>query len=338
MAIINYTDQLKYTGQGYLDSKMMPVKTYEDLSKIALSQRFEGFTITVLNDGNPQEYWLVGGISNKHWVPKTSTSNDYSGLKLILEDGFIKLMGDDKQLGESINLNDFFPEMPDTPNQPDVVCITSVDYTTKNDNDVEGIFMCFSYSDGTQKYLDMSQFLSNTYKQGEGIIIDGNVISIDEIVLNRITKNENDIANLAESLDGKAEKTYVEELSDEIRNEVNLLSTSLTQETNERKQNIKSLQEQITSLVSNVTSNEGKINQNIVDINSLRERVNALSGASEGSTPDGETIGISDDKTKSLYVKILEKEGNILKKDTNDNGESGLYATIPVFYEDEELI
>ena len=48
MAIINYTDQLKYTGKGYLDAKMMPVETVDDLKKISLTQRFEGLTITVL--------------------------------------------------------------------------------------------------------------------------------------------------------------------------------------------------------------------------------------------------------------------------------------------------
>ena len=68
MAIINYTDQLKYTGKGYLDSKMMPVNTFSDLQNIPRPQRFEGLTITVLNNGNPQDYWLIGGTSNSCWI------------------------------------------------------------------------------------------------------------------------------------------------------------------------------------------------------------------------------------------------------------------------------
>ena len=90
MGIINYTNQLKYTGKGYLDAKMMPVETVDDLKKISLTQRFEGLTITVLNNGNPQDYWLVGGITNDKWIPKTS-NNNFNDLRLVLEEGFLKL-------------------------------------------------------------------------------------------------------------------------------------------------------------------------------------------------------------------------------------------------------
>ena len=89
MAIINYTDQIKYAGRGYLDAKMMPVNTVDDLYAISLTQRFEGLTITVLNNGNPQDYWLVGGVTNSCWIPKTATN--FNELKLALEDGFLKL-------------------------------------------------------------------------------------------------------------------------------------------------------------------------------------------------------------------------------------------------------
>jgi hypothetical protein len=56
MAIINYTDQLRYSGKGYIDAKMMPVKSFDDLKAFPMTQRFEGLTIVVLNDGAPQDY------------------------------------------------------------------------------------------------------------------------------------------------------------------------------------------------------------------------------------------------------------------------------------------
>lgn len=160
MAIINYTDQLKYTGKGYLDSKMMPVNTYSDLQNIPRPQRFEGLTITVLNNGNPQDYWLIGGTSNSCWVPKTATNQ--------------------------------------------------------------------------------------------------------------------------------------------------------------------------------IEINKENINKNKVDIKALTDRVNALSASAEGSTPDGKTIGITDDEQKALYVKVLNKEGNMLSVE-NENGESGLCAFIPFYCEDDEI-
>ena len=307
MAIINYTDQLKYTGRGYLDAKMMPVQSVDDLKNIPLSQRFEGFTVTVLNDGNPQDYWLVGGTTNKYWLPKTVSAN-HNSLKLILEEGFLKLMDNNNQLGDSIDLNNFFPEEPENPEETVDLYISSVDYATEDDNNNQGIFLCFTYSDETKKYLDMSQFLSNTYEAGSGIVIDGQVISLDSAIVGRI-----------ESLE-----TTVEEHKVDIK------------DIKDRLANISEILKQVNENSTKISENTAAIDENKTEISILTERVNALSSAAEGSTPDGKTIGITDDGQKALYVKVLEKDGNILKVE-NHEGNSGLFASIPVFYEDEEL-
>jgi hypothetical protein len=304
MAIINYSDQLKYTGRGYLDSKMMPVKTVDDLKEIPITQRFEGYTVTVLNDGNPQDYWLVGGVANKYWVPKTINGN-HKDLKLVLEEGFLKLFDKDGQIGESVDLNDFFPDVPENPEESVDLYISSVEYATSDNEGNNGIFLCFTYSDENKKYLDMSQFLSNTYEQGSGIVINGNVISIDEAILGRIE--------------------VIEQVIENHKIDINDIKERLLGITNSVNENTK-----------NISENAQSIEQNRINIKSLEERVNALSSASEGSTPDGKTIGITDDEQKALYVKVLEKDGNILKVDTHD-GNSGLFASIPVFYEDDEL-
>lgn len=366
MAIINFTDQIKYAGRGYLDAKMMPVKSIDDLKSISLKQRFEGFTVTVLNNGNPQDYWLVGGVTNEHWVPKT-LGGDFSELKLVLEEGFLKLMNGNVILGESVNLNDFFPDTPQPP-MPTDLYIESVEYVTENEVGSKGIFMLFTYSDGNKKYLDMSQFLSTTYEAGSGIVIDGSVISIDEAILGRITAIENELDNV---------KTLVnEEISnrkiaiDDIKNRINTISqemvsvkgdlqeqiTDITNEiANEKieRENIDTKQNESIDLIKTridnllisidnntkeISENKLDINNNAVEIATLKERVNALSSVAEGSVPDGETIGISNDESKALYVKILNKDGNMLSKDVNSNGESGLYASIPIFCEDDELL
>ena len=193
MAIINYTDQIKYAGKGYLDAKMMPVNTVNDLKAIPLTQRFEGLTITVLNGGKPQDYWLVGGITNNNWIPKTS-AGDFSDLKLVLEDGFLKLMNGDSQMGEPVDFNDFFPESSEK------LCIVEVDYVTTNDKGATGVFMCFTYSDNTKKYLDMAQFLSQVYTGENGIVINGNVISLDSAIVGRIETLEVTVAGQEEVL------------------------------------------------------------------------------------------------------------------------------------------
>lgn len=305
MGIINYSDQLKFTGKGYLDAKMMPVENVSDLKNISITQRFEGLTVTVLKDENgntnPQDYWLIGGVTNSCWIPKTVSGNN-SDLKLALENGFLKLMDGNEQLGDEINLNDFFPSQPDEPGDFNDMYISSVDYTYLDDNNKQGVFLCFTYSDNTKKYLDMSQFLSKTYEPGDGIVIENNIISIDNAVLGKI-----------------------QTLEESIENEKNVRETSINE-----------IKNRVETLFETVNKNTEAIESNKTEINTLKERVDALSSAAEGSTPDGETIGITDDEKKALYVKVLAKDGNILKVDNHD-GEKGLYASIPVFFEDEEL-
>lgn len=298
MAIINYTDQLKYTGRGYLDAKMMPVNTVDDLKNISLTQRFEGLTITVLNDGNPQDYWLVGGITNKCWIPKTN-GGDYKNLKLILEKGFLKLFNNEEELGEAVDLNALFPQ------QKDDLYIKNVDYVTSNDKDESGIFICFEYSNGTKKYLDMSRFLQKLYKQGSGIVIDGDIISIDEAVLGNISKIEQEVSEQKIALT-------------EVRTRLNDIFNKINQNT------------------ENIQKNKSDIENNQKEITDLKERVDALNIAAEGSTPDNVTIGITEDDKKELYVKILEKDGNMLKVENHD-GKQGLFVSIPIFCEDETL-
>ena len=71
MSIINNTDQIKYTGKGYLDAKMQPVNTLGELINIPRAQRFIGLTVTVLDDGRglgPVDYWLKESVTA--WVIK----------------------------------------------------------------------------------------------------------------------------------------------------------------------------------------------------------------------------------------------------------------------------
>lgn len=71
------SDQLTYTGKGYLDAKMQPVPEFSDLNDIPRLQRFIGLTVTVLNgdNGEPTEYWLKKGVTNTSWERKNCNAN-----------------------------------------------------------------------------------------------------------------------------------------------------------------------------------------------------------------------------------------------------------------------
>ena len=88
MAIINYTNQLKFTGSGPLDEKNTHVRTYSELPSIQ-AQRYLGMEVTVLNGsgGKPEEYWFIGKDKfNGTWVRKI----DGFGLNLS-DDGALTL-------------------------------------------------------------------------------------------------------------------------------------------------------------------------------------------------------------------------------------------------------
>lgn len=62
MAISNIAKQLKYTGPGYVDDKLQPVKNVSDLTAkfTSESELKLGMTVVVLNGGGPNipvDYW-----------------------------------------------------------------------------------------------------------------------------------------------------------------------------------------------------------------------------------------------------------------------------------------
>ena len=75
MAKLTYSDQISFSGKGYLDAKMQPVATINDLNSIPRAQRFVGLTVTVLDDGSgkPQDYWIENGVK---WVKKIVTTEN----------------------------------------------------------------------------------------------------------------------------------------------------------------------------------------------------------------------------------------------------------------------
>lgn len=73
-------NQYLYNGPGYLDSKIQPVETVDDLNAILLRQRFIGLTVTVIHpdgpDSKPADYWLVQDPNEEEgvlmWERKTT--------------------------------------------------------------------------------------------------------------------------------------------------------------------------------------------------------------------------------------------------------------------------
>lgn len=71
MATTNYANQITYTGNGPLDSKLTPVSTYNDLMRIPRAQRYISMTVMVEDEG--REYWLRKGVTNGSWEVKQAS-------------------------------------------------------------------------------------------------------------------------------------------------------------------------------------------------------------------------------------------------------------------------
>ena len=73
-------NQYIYNGPGYLDGKIQPVESVDDLNAILLRQRFIGLTVTVIHpdgpDSKPADYWLVQDPNEEEgvlmWERKTA--------------------------------------------------------------------------------------------------------------------------------------------------------------------------------------------------------------------------------------------------------------------------
>ena len=76
-------NQYIYNGPGYLDGKIQPVESVDDLNAILLRQRFVGLTVTVIHpdgpDSMPADYILVQDPNEEEgvlmWVRKVAGSN-----------------------------------------------------------------------------------------------------------------------------------------------------------------------------------------------------------------------------------------------------------------------
>lgn len=349
MGVINYSDQLKFTGKGYLDAKMMPVENVSDLKNISITQRFEGLTVTVLKDENgnvnPQDYWLIGGVTNSCWIPKT-VSGYNKDLRLVLENGFLKLMDGDEPLGDEINLNEFFPSQPDNPGDFNDMYISSVDYVYLDDSNNEGVFLCFTYSDNTKKYLNMSQFLSQRYESGNGIVIEGNVIAMDNAMIRRIEGKVNKVdgSRLMTEVEGAKLETISEGAEVNIIESINIngINTSIDSESKSASITLNSNNIEIGEDIKNGENIEYSENTKISTVlqgiqnsikNAISNSINSVSGDNNVIIVDNTNINnpiISLNIEKSTDMTISEGHIEIVR-----DGD-GIYAAMYYSGDDTE--
>ena len=113
MAILNYGNQFKYNGEGYLDSKMAPVNTVDELERNVgtLSSLYvPGMKVMVLND---EPFGAVEYFLNDDYEWKRVLDLEELTLSFDIEDlgndgsqeRHLQLMYKGEQVGEAIDLS-----------------------------------------------------------------------------------------------------------------------------------------------------------------------------------------------------------------------------------------
>ena len=102
-----------FGGKRPVDAFQIPLDTVADLSGIPSKYRYIGMTVKVLSgdtlDSNgkniPDEYWLVGGTKNTHWVKKPSVIDGKLSLSANSENSTIELLYNGQPIGDAADLS-----------------------------------------------------------------------------------------------------------------------------------------------------------------------------------------------------------------------------------------
>ena len=350
MAILNYANQFKYTGKGYLDSKVMPVKTVDELERnvITLSSYYApGMKITVLDDG---EFGTVDYILNEKYewkrvvdLDKLSLSldkGDYEGdskseyyLQLHYTNVNDELVALGQPLDLSILLEDVEKRIDDLEKQGGSsvedtnTYVVKAEIVTEKDGE-NGLFIQFEYNDGNVFYTDITALEPKTYAQGVGIIIgEDNVISIDESWFDEWFENKvNGFNERFQTIEGDVET---------LENDLSNLSQTLTALAGNVTANTSAITNALQQIAANVTkinevetvANEAKTksSENEGKINNLSAQLAAIRGVEYVKAGENISIAESEDGFVTISANVPEVDTTEIENrlDVVENAVSG---------------
>ena len=305
MAILNYGNQFKYSGKGYIDSKMAPVQKFEDLEKnvsTLASLYAPGMKVMVLEDEffGPCEYYLSSDYKWKRVVDLNELSLSFDKGDFEGNDGkkeaYIQLNYKGEILGEPVNISSLLEDVEGRldalENKEDVVIedtntfVESAQLVTEKEGE-NGLFIKFVYNDGNSFYADITEIEPKTYSQGLGILIgEDNVISVDESwfatwfegkvdefnerfqsIEGDVVTLEQDLGNLSQALTALAGK--VDANTSGVTNALQQIAanaSAITTNTNA----IKEVETVANEAKSKALENEGKINNLSAQLAAIR--------------------------------------------------------------------
>ena len=319
MAILNYGNQFKYSGKGYIDSKMAPVQKFEDLEKnvsTLASLYTPGMKVMVLDDEffGPCEYYLTSEYTWKRVIDLDELSLSFDKGDFEGNDGkkeaYIQLNYKGEILGEPVNISSLLEEVEGRldalENKEDDVIedtntfVESAELVTEKEGE-NGLFIKFVYNDGNSFYTDITALEPKTYAQGVGILIgEDNVISVDETWF-------------AQWFDGKLE-------------EFNERFAAMEGDIDEINENVGNLSQAITAISSKVETNITNITNALNQIAATKTTAEEAKAKAEAN--EANIVTLSEKLAQIRGVEYV-KAGDNVSIVENENGEVVISANVP---------
>jgi len=296
MAVINYSDQFKYSGKGYIDAKVAPVANIEDLTKISsfvLAKYYTpGMVVMVLDDGlgeGPAQYILTEDYS---W-------EKYGSIDLgKVEERVDAVEGELKNLDSRIK-----------------------DIASKADENANGIS---NLNSKIEKIAGIDKL-----KAGDNIAfveeIDGSLVISASVPDVDLTEVETRISEIDEAYK-KADEGLSERINSIAGNvsvntqNIEAISARVsgnTQQIQDVSKKVGTLEESFNEYTA---STDAKIQTISGDVITIQDRLDSITSGEGDVAVDG--ITIQKDENKKLSVKISNAEDNVLVVN-----EDGLYST-----------
>lgn len=337
MAILNYGNQFKYNGSGYIDSKTAPVETVNDLvtdiNELSLYYT-PGMKVTVLDDGDfgTVEYFLNDDYEWKRFIDLNNLSlsldkGNYDGdeeTDYLLQLHYTNNKNELVALGEAIDLSmlldDVESRIETLENKPEIkfedtnTFISNAEVVLNNEEE-EGLFIKFTYNNGDVLYTDITSLQPKTYENGIGVLIgEDNVISINEEWFE--TWFETKIEGFNTRL------TDVETVTETLKTNLTTLSETLLLISGKANAN----ESEIAVINSKLLGALQDIIDNTTTINEVKEEVEVNSGQIQ--TNKQSIITLSETLAKIRGVEYI-KAGNNVEISEDEEGNKVISAVIP---------
>lgn len=337
MAILNYGNQFKYSGNGYIDHKMAPVETVEDLETnvgVLSSYYTPGMKVTVLNDGEfgTVEYFLNDDYEWKRFIDlnKLSLSLDKGNYDndettdYLLQLHYTNNRNELVALGEAIDLSmlleDVESRIETLENKPDVefedtnTFISSAEVVLNNEEE-NGLFIKFTYNNGDVFYTDITSIQPKTYESGVGILIgEDNVVSINEEWFESWFETKIEEFN--------SRLTDVETATETLKTNLTTLSETLLLISGKANAN----EEEIAKINSKLLGALQDIIGNTTTINEVKEEVKANTEQIEENKQSVATLAETLAKIRGIeYIKA----GNNIEISEDEEGNKVISAVVP---------